>query len=205
MKRDTHHPDGDAGDVSRAYAQARFDEAPPPGVDRALLDAAVREARRGRRRLRPAHLAWAAALIVLFALVLELGVSPRSALDPPQTRASDGTADERASGGLLRAPTEPAPAARGGPARAVDAAMDVSAPARRAESAESANLGPALAPQETQADAAACTPAQRRTIDAWLACIEALRAAGDVAAAAREGDALELQHPNARRRDVDVR
>src|SRR5690606_22009745 len=57
------------------YRQARFDEVPPPHVDRAILQEAERAA--GRRRWpRPAHLAWAAAVVLSVALVLEIGGRP---------------------------------------------------------------------------------------------------------------------------------
>src|SRR5690606_24088054 len=118
------------------YAEAGFDEAPPPDIDRAILAEADRVAAQRARWLRPAHLAWAAAVALSIAIVLEVGVGPgvapdrAPAISEPVTDLG-GTAPrdaERASSAAESAELRVAPVRPEAPD--ADAAVDLAAPRR---------------------------------------------------------------------------
>src|SRR5690606_10133330 len=67
------------------YAEAGFDEVPPPEIDRAILAEADRVAARRTRRFKPAYLAWAAAVLLSIAVVLETGLGPGVAPEHART------------------------------------------------------------------------------------------------------------------------
>lgn len=186
------------------YAEAGFDEVPPPEIDRAILAEADRVAARRTRRFKPAYLAWAAAVLLSIAVVLETGLGPGVAPEHARTISEPvtdlgGTAPrdaERASSAAESAELRVAPVRP----EARDAADDLGAP--RLERFAAPPPG-ATAPAADGARAAASTPdarcgeEARGDVAAWLTCIAELREAGEDAAADAELEALRLAYPSA--------
>lgn len=175
-------------DVSSLYRRAGFDETPPPEIDDAVLGAAARAAARRKRRFRPAHFAWAAAVALSVALVIEVGIRPSGpANDERAARPSEQTQQAEQP---VRSAATPAPEARGFAADSVESA---------APAAESAGDVRASRQSASALDAAAlrCGSDVRESAAAWLDCIAALRRAGDDAGAAAELNALRRRYPNA--------
>ncbi len=188
------------------YRQAGFDEVPPPDVDRAILAEAERSAQR-RARWRPAHLAWAAAVVLSVALVLEIGVRPperASRLSEPVTEIDGGRREAPAR--AFRESAEPG-GGSGASREGLDGtARDLDAPSvlrRRSPGPDAPpealdmQAVPESASPAAEAPRRRCSEEIRGDAAAWLDCIAELRRAGEDAAADAELEALRLRYPAA--------
>lgn len=197
MSDPTHDPFEEylAGDstLSRLYAQTR-DAAPPPALDRAILHAARKGARRPWHRWRPSP--WAVALATVAVVSLGLvQLMPRQSMLPDAVRLPmTGQTDA----------LEEAPALPPGRSAAGEAALPAAAqaPAPVASPVAPAAMEPATsqrfaAPAEPE-PAAEPDPAPAKAIPprTWLARIAALRRQGRLAEAYTSLRAFRQRYPD---------
>ncbi len=218
----TNDPNNDVLDQERdevraAFRAAGYADEPPPAVDAAIMAAAERaQARRLHGYLPP--LAMAATVVLALGLVLRLAMPTREMpeiTDAPETLRAPSMLEaepqaEEARRGRSEAPavptaasalapaadiTEPAPAATAEPEMAVEEAVVFSDTAQDAAAPSAAGLRSAA--QAMRAQPAGCGGAFGDDPEQWLACIESLLDAGELAGARDELEDFAAAYPEA--------
>lgn len=216
----TNDPNNDVLDqehdeVRAAFRAAGYADEPPPAVDAAILAAAERaQARRLHGYLPP--LAMAATVVLALGLVLRLAIPTRElpeVYDAPETLRAPSVLEaepqaEEARRGRAEVPA--APTAAPALAPAADIAEPVPAPAAEPEiageeavvfsdtaqnAAAPSAAGARSAAQPMRAQTAGCGGAFGNDPDQWLACIESLLDAGELAGARNELEAFAAAYP----------
>lgn len=176
--RELHAPDrtGDEADeaVSRAYRQAARERAPGALDERIRAQAREVAARRRWRRPLATVVTLAATLALAVSLVLQVTAPPDGSVPSPTAEPAPATSADQIPG---------------------TATPDAARPARVRSKAAAAFVDEGQALQEQAQEPVSLHCAEHvADAKAWHACIAALEAAGEEAAAAREREAWEARH-----------